>query len=108
MRAEDPFALWIQICLRRFAFDFIAQGVLPLIAVRQIKLIEQEQSERQTGSEGHYRHDQAIQTNPGSINSCQLIRLMQETNCDKDGDEKAKRRAAINQPGSYIDQHMYD
>src|SRR5262249_47553546 len=44
MLAKNPLAIRIQISLRRFALDQVAERVLPLVGVRKIKLVEEKQS----------------------------------------------------------------
>jgi hypothetical protein len=39
---KNPFAIGIQIRLRRFALDQVTQRVLPLVGVRKIELVEKE------------------------------------------------------------------
>src|SRR5205085_8401150 len=71
--SENPLALWIQIGLCRLTLDLITESILPLISMRQIKLVEEEQRERQHRCQGDHRHDEPIEANAGGLHCGELV-----------------------------------
>ena len=46
--AENPFAVGAEIGLRRLAFDLVVERFLPLVGVRQIELVGEEECQPQS------------------------------------------------------------
>src|SRR6201999_1715124 len=58
--AEDPFAIGLQIGLRRLALDLVAQDLLLAVGVRDVDLIEDEKHRSEDGSDHDNRYRRAI------------------------------------------------
>src|ERR1017187_5978392 len=95
MLADDPFAIGAQIGLGWFAFNAVAEFVLPLVGVRQIELVGEEEDAGDQGRGDEDRNDDPIKADAGGLDGDDFVGALQQTKSDEHGQEHAHGRNRI-------------
>ena len=75
--AKDPLAVRPQVGLCGPAFDEIAERVLPLVGVRKIDLIGEEQNTGDQCRGDQHRHNDPVEADPGGFDGGDLVRPLE-------------------------------
>src|ERR1017187_2181873 len=74
--SEDPLAVSLQVGLRRFTLDLIAQDFLLLVGVRDVELIENKHGRGKDSAHHNHRKRGAIDADAGGLHGGQLTGLL--------------------------------
>src|SRR5438477_5354982 len=99
--SENP-ALRMSVRLRRAPFDQVMEGVLPLVCIRQIRVVEHDHShgQRQTGKKQGCR--QPVHTDPAGFDGYDFIALAHDPQRHENGHQRSQGRELVEQIRSKV------
>src|SRR5271165_413361 len=104
VRAENPFAVGAEIGLRRFALDLVMESLLPLVGVRQIELVGEEESCGEHACGYDDWRDDAVDAGSRGFNRCDFIRALHQPESDENGQQHHQRRNVVEEIRSDVEQ----
>src|SRR5437762_2845743 len=82
--SEDPLSIWTKERLRRFALDGVAERLLALVRVGQVKLVEDEERHRKDDGEDQDWERHTVDAHPCRLHRDDLAAFLQKPEGDQD------------------------
>src|SRR4029077_11162356 len=102
--SENPFAVSLQVGLRRLAFDLIAQNFLLSVGVGDVNLIEDKHGPGKDGANHNHGESGAIDADAGGLHGGQFAGFLQQAEGDEHGEEYRDGRHQVKQRRAQVQQ----
>ena len=101
---ENPLAVSLQVGLRRFTLDLVAQDFLFPVGARDVELIKNKHGRGKNGAHHNHRKRGAIDADAGGLHGRQLAGFLQQAEGDQHGQQYRDRRHHVKQRWAQVQQ----